>query len=54
MTLRQPGGVQLVWPRLNVRSAQNPDWSLMPDGLEEGFSLQDMADLLQYLMTGPK
>jgi putative heme-binding domain-containing protein len=54
ITLRQPGGVQLVWPRLNVRSAQNPDWSLMPDGLEEGFSLQDMADLLQYLMTGPK
>jgi putative heme-binding domain-containing protein len=54
ITLAQPGGKQLVWPRLNVRSAETVSWSLMPDGLEQGLSTQDMADLLEYLMTGAK
>jgi len=54
ITLRQPGGVQLVWPRLNVRSAQTPNWSLMPSGLEQGLSAQDMADLLEYVIAGLK
>jgi putative heme-binding domain-containing protein len=54
ITLRQPGGVQVVWPRLNVRSAQNPNWSLMPDGLEQGLSEQDMADLIEYVMAGAR
>jgi len=54
VTLHQPGGRQLVWPRLNVRSAENLNWSLMPEGLEQGLSTQDMADLLEYMMTGAR
>jgi hypothetical protein len=27
--------------------------SMMPDGLEEGLSLQDMADLLQFIAGTP-
>jgi putative heme-binding domain-containing protein len=54
ITLRQPGGVQLVWPRLNVRSAENPSWSLMPDNLEQGLAVQDLADLMEFLMAGTR
>jgi putative heme-binding domain-containing protein len=50
ITLRQRGG-PIVWPVLNVQTVQNPSWSLMPDGLEQGLSTQDMADLLDYVMT---
>jgi len=52
LTLHQPGAAPAVWPRLNVRSARTQSWSLMPDGLEEGLSPQDMADLIEYLMPG--
>ncbi|HEY5913316.1 MAG TPA: PVC-type heme-binding CxxCH protein [Verrucomicrobiae bacterium] len=51
ITLRQVGGAS-VWPRLNVRFAQTQFWSLMPEGLEQGLTTQDMADLLDFLITG--
>lgn len=54
VTLRQPGGVQQVWPKLNVEWNTLQDWSLMPEGLEEGLTAQDMANLLEYLMTTPR
>jgi putative heme-binding domain-containing protein len=54
VTLRQPGGVQLVWPMLNIRSLRIQTWSLMPDGLEQGLSLQNMADLLEYVVIAPR
>jgi putative heme-binding domain-containing protein len=54
LTLRQPGGLQQVWPKLNVESVRPQDWSLMPEGLEDGFGSKDMADLLDYLMTTPR
>jgi putative heme-binding domain-containing protein len=54
ITLRQATGVDLVWPRLNIQSIQPQPWSLMPDGLEQGYSPQSMADLLEYLMTVPR
>jgi putative membrane-bound dehydrogenase-like protein len=54
LTLRQPAGTRLVWPRLNLQSAQTQMWSLMPSGLEQGLSPQNMADLLEYVMTTPK
>ncbi|HWH70810.1 MAG TPA: c-type cytochrome, partial [Candidatus Sulfotelmatobacter sp.] len=54
ITLRQPKGVQIVWPRLNVQFLQPQPWSLMPENLEQGLAPQDMADLLDYLMTGPR
>src|SRR5262249_10943210 len=31
LTVRQPGGVQQVWPKLNVESVTTQDWSLMPE-----------------------
>jgi putative membrane-bound dehydrogenase-like protein len=54
IALGQPNGVQVVLPRANVRSVQSQAWSLMPTGLEEGLSPQDMADLLEYVMTVPR
>lgn len=51
ITLRQPGGRGVVCPRLNLRGFQMKTWSLMPLGLEQGLSTQDMADLLEYVFT---
>jgi len=54
ITLTQSGGIQQVWPKLNLVTIRTETWSLMPDGLERGLSLQDMADLLDYLMTAAR
>ena len=54
LTLHQPGGTGLVCPRLNVRNIYIQPWSLMPEDLEQGLSPQDMADLLEYIMTARK
>ena len=50
MTLRQPNGVDVVVPRTNIESEQVQAWSLMPEGLENGLSPQDLADLLEYIL----
>jgi len=50
ITLRQPNGARLVWPRLDLLSAQDQTWSLMPEGLEQGLSQQEMADLLAFVL----
>lgn len=52
-TLRQPGGLAAVWALESVSSAEIQAWSLMPEGLEQGLTTQDMADLLEYLATAP-
>ena len=54
ITLGQPIGVRIVLSRGNVRSSLAQPWSFMPAGLEEGLSAQDMADLLEYVMTVPR
>jgi len=55
ITLRQPGDVEVVWPRRNIQSIQPQIWSLMPDGMEQSLTLQAMADLLEYIMmTTPR
>jgi putative heme-binding domain-containing protein len=54
VTLRQPGGVAVVLPRKSIASMQVQPWSMMLSGLESGFSLQNMADLLEYLMASPR
>ena len=54
LTLTRTGGGQSVWPQLNVRSINPQNWSLMPDGLEQGMSAQDMADLIEYLRRGSR
>jgi putative heme-binding domain-containing protein len=51
ITLRQPGGVEFVMPRPNIRSIQPQNWSMMPEGLEEGLSPAELADLLEYLLA---
>jgi putative membrane-bound dehydrogenase-like protein len=51
LTLGQPDSAPIVLSRANMLSLQAQTWSLMPTGLEEGLSPQDMADLLEYLMT---
>jgi putative membrane-bound dehydrogenase-like protein len=53
LTLRQPGGGWVIRPHVSVGSLQFQSWSLMPEGLEQGLSTQDMADLLEYIMTAP-
>jgi len=53
VTLRQPGGVAAVWARDCVQSLETQPWSLMPEGLEQGLAVQDMADLLEFLATAP-
>jgi putative membrane-bound dehydrogenase-like protein len=51
LTLRRLGGGPTVWLLADIQSLQTQSWSLMPEGLEQGFSLQDMADLLDYVLT---
>ncbi|HVV00155.1 MAG TPA: hypothetical protein VHH88_02260, partial [Verrucomicrobiae bacterium] len=53
ITLRQENGRSVVIPRNNIDVLQQQAWSLMPDGLEEGMSTQRMADLIEFIMSGP-
>jgi len=49
VTVRQPFGSSQTVPRAQIARIQPLERSLMPEGLEEGLSLQDMADLLQFI-----
>jgi putative heme-binding domain-containing protein len=49
VTLRPPFGEAVVVPRTNIVSIRGLEQSTMPEGLEDGLSLQDMADLLQFV-----
>ncbi len=53
VTLRMAGGAESVIARANIASLQSQGRSLMPEGLEEGLKPQDLADLLEYIVTGP-
>jgi putative membrane-bound dehydrogenase-like protein len=50
VTLRQPGGLEFAFPRSNIRSIESGNWSMMPEGLEDGLSPAEMADLLEYIL----
>ena len=52
VTVRQPFGPSQTVPRSRIGRLQGLERSMMPDGLEEGLSLQDMADLLQFIAGG--
>jgi len=52
VTVRQPFGASQTVPRSRIGRLQGLERSMMPDGLEEGLSLQDMADLLQFIAGG--
>ena len=49
LTLRHPGAPDSSWARSEIREIRATGRSLMPEGLEEGLSHQDVADLLSFL-----
>jgi putative membrane-bound dehydrogenase-like protein len=50
VTIRPPFGQSSTISRSAIARIQSLGQSMMPDGLEEGLSLQDMADLLQFIL----
>ncbi len=53
VVLKLPNGETARVRRENVLSLRGSDKSLMPEGLEEGLSAQDMADLLEFIASMP-
>lgn len=53
-TLRMPGGIDKTFSRSQVASMKGLGMSLMPEGLEATVSVEEMADLLAYLLNPPK
>ena len=51
VTLRQPLGVEVVVPRSRITRMQAFKQSLMPEGLEEGLTNQDLADLISFIVN---
>jgi putative membrane-bound dehydrogenase-like protein len=50
VTLRLPGGESKTFPRTAVQSMTGVGRSLMPEGLEHSLTVEEMADLLAYLV----
>jgi putative membrane-bound dehydrogenase-like protein len=51
VVLRQPLGLEVVVPRSRITRMEASRQSLMPEGLEEGLTQQDLADLLGFVFT---
>ena len=51
ITVRQPFGKQDTIMRPKLKSMQSQGQSLMPEGIEQGLSQQDVANLLEYIAT---
>jgi putative heme-binding domain-containing protein len=51
LSLKVMGGAEVTVPRTNVKGSSSSGKSLMPEGLEAGMSVQDMADLLTFIET---
>ena len=49
LTLKLMGGVNMPIQRSNIKGTSSTGQSLMPEGLEQGMSPQDMADLLTFI-----
>jgi putative membrane-bound dehydrogenase-like protein len=49
MTIKLMGGVEMNFPRANIKGSTSIGQSLMPEGLETGMTVQDMADLLTFI-----
>ncbi len=49
LTLRLMGGIEQTIQRSNIKGTSSTGSSLMPDGLETGMSVQDMADLITFV-----
>jgi putative membrane-bound dehydrogenase-like protein len=49
LTLKIMGGAEVQLPRANIKGSTSSGKSLMPEGLEAGMSVQEMADLLTFI-----
>ncbi len=49
LTLKIMGGAEITVPRANVKGSASSGKSVMPEGLEAGMTVQDMADLLTFI-----
>lgn len=49
MTLKMMGGIEKTLQRSEIKGSTSTGQSLMPEGLETGMSVQDMADLLSFI-----
>jgi putative heme-binding domain-containing protein len=49
LVLSQPGGIQETILRSDITSLHGSSLSLMPEGLEQALTPQDLADLIAYL-----
>jgi putative membrane-bound dehydrogenase-like protein len=52
LKLRRAEGVEQTLLRLEIDQVRSTGQSLMPEGLEQGLSLQDVADLIAFLREG--
>lgn len=53
VTVRQPFGKETTVLHSDIKRIESQHISLMPEGIEEGMSPQDMADLLEFVFTAP-
>jgi putative membrane-bound dehydrogenase-like protein len=53
VTIRQASAVTTFVPRSDITNLRATGKSLMPEGLEAGLSMQDMANLLSYIAGQP-
>ena len=49
ITLRLPGGAEIVVLRSDIRELKTLTTSIMPEGLESVLSAQDVADVLAFI-----
>ncbi len=49
MTIRMMGGIEKTLQRSDIKGSSSTGQSLMPEGLETGMSVGDMADLISYI-----
>lgn len=51
IVLRQPEGLQLTLARSDIEELRSTNRSLMPEGIEKDVTVQQMADLLEFLKS---
>jgi len=49
MTIRMMGGIEKTLQRAEIKGSSSSGQSLMPEGLETGMTVEDMADLISYI-----
>lgn len=49
MTLKMPGGMEKTLQRSEIKGSSSSGQSLMPEGLETGMTVEDMADLISFI-----